>query len=390
MTQQFDIIIVGAGMAGASLAAEIGGAASVLLIEAEEQPGYHSTGRSAAFWSETYGGPLIQPLTAASRAFLASPPPDFCERPFLSPRGAIHVAGGDAGKRLLDEMEDAFSGSVRLERVTRADLVAQVPGLRAGWDEGLSEPSCRDIDVAALHGAYLKRAQRSGVQRRTSARLLAAERTDGVWTVTTVGGEYRGCLLVNAAGAWADEVSRLCGAQPLSIQPYRRTVVQLQVDPAASHDMPLMMDAEGGFYLKPEAGGRLWLSPHDETPCPAGDCWAEEMDIAIAIDRFERFADWRIVRVERSWAGLRSFAPDRLPVYGFDTGRDGFFWFAGQGGFGIQTAPAAAMIAASLLLGRQADPMVAHIDARSFSPARFSKAADPRPKVSEQPCDGEA
>ena len=365
MSQRADVAIVGAGMAGASLAAEIAGKASVLLLEAESQPGYHSTGRSAAFWSETYGGPLIQPLTSASGAFLAAPPADFADAPFLSRRGALHVAeaGGEAA---LDELAAEFAGShIALEPLDRAGLAEALPGLKPGWTRGLAEPSCADIDVAGLHAAYLKRTRARGATVITDAGLRTAIRTGTRWTIETAAGSFEADILVNAAGAWADEVARRAGVRPLGIQPYRRTIVQVRVEPLAPAHLPLVIDAEGRFYFKPEAGGRLWLSPHDETPTSACDCAAEEIDVALAIDGLERIVDWRVAAVERRWAGLRSFGPDRLPVYGF--AEPGFFWCAGQGGFGIQTAPAAAKLAAALLLGRAPE-----LDAAHYLPARFA------------------
>lgn len=366
-----DVAIVGAGMAGASLAAEIAAEVSVVLLEAESRPGYHSTGRSAAFWSESYGGPLIQPLTSASGPFLASPPRDFSKRPFLSPRGALHIAddrGGDALTALADEFS---SSGVALDRVDRKTLESAIPGLRPGWSHGLAEPSCADIDVAGLHAAYLLQAAKRGARVMTDARVAHAIWRDA-WLIETGAGAISAGILVNAAGAWADEVAIAAGEQPLGIVPHRRTIAQLRVDPPASAGMPLIVDALGRFYFKPEAGGRLWLSPHDETACSAGDCAAEEIDVAIAIDRLEHVVDWRIERVERSWAGLRSFAPDRLPVYGFGDNGSRFFWCAGQGGVGIQTAPAAAKLAAALLLGRTPDPMVAAINPAPYSAARFT------------------
>ena len=352
---RFDIAIVGAGMAGASLAAELAGHASVLLLEAEDQPGYHSTGRSAAFWSETYGGPHVQPLTTASGPFLA-------ERGLLTPRGALHLAD-EAGLEAIAALEAGFSASVALERV---DPAALVPGLRAAWTAGLFEPSCADIDVAGLHAFYLAMARRAGARLVCGARLTAAERRGG-WRLATTAGAFEADLLVDAAGAWADEVAALAGVAPLGIRPYRRTLVQIRVDPRTPAEMPLVVDALARFYFQPEPGGRLWLSPHDETPCDPGDCAPEEIDVAIAIDRLERVADWRVERVERAWAGLRSFAPDRLPVYGFDVEVPDFFWFAGQGGFGIQTAPAAARLAGALLLGREPE-----LDPKPYSPARLA------------------
>ncbi|MES2494822.1 MAG: FAD-dependent oxidoreductase [Pseudomonadota bacterium] len=358
-----DIAIVGAGMAGASLAAELGDSSRVVLIEGEDQPGYHSTGRSAAFWSETYGGPVVQPLTSASFAYLE-------ENGFLAERGEIHIArAGDIP--LVEAMTDAFGDSVRLDRLSGEALAARVPGLRPDFVTGLDEQTCRDIDVAGLHAHYLARARRAGVALLTDARILALEREANEWRIGTRAGEIRAGLVVNAAGAWADDVARLAGAAPIGIQPYRRTMIQLEVDPPAAASLPLVMDAAGGFYFKPEPGGRIWLSPHDETPCAPCDAAPDEIDVATAIDRFEQAVDWRVVRRERAWAGLRSFAPDRAPVYGFDDRVDGFFWFAGQGGFGIQTAPAAALIGAALLLDRPLPDSLRHIDPRVYRPGRF-------------------
>jgi D-arginine dehydrogenase len=343
------VAIIGAGMAGASLAAAIGDAADVLLIEAESRPGYHSTGRSAAFWSESYGGPLVQPLTTASAEALA---------PYLSRRGAIHIA--QAGSRAKLAALAAGFPALDFPRLDRAALERVVPGLRPGWDWGLAEPSCADIDVAALHAACLR-----GVRLVTDARLLGAEH-DGRWRIETEAGRFEADILVNAAGAWADAVAIAAGERPLGIRPYRRTLAQLRVAPGVPADLPLIIDAAGAFYFKPEAGGRLWLSPHDETPSEPCDCAPEELDVAIAIDRMEQAVDWRVEAVERKWAGLRSFAPDRVPVYGFSGSGRGFFWFAGQGGFGIQTAPAAARLAGALILGNSPE-----LDPAPYAPGRF-------------------
>jgi D-arginine dehydrogenase len=366
-----DVAIVGAGIAGASLAAEIAPNASVVLIEAEAQPGYHATGRSAAFWSETYGGPAIVPLTQASGDALENPAPGFSDRSFLTPRGALHIADRESGPVLGGFLARFGDAGVTLDRVERPALEALIPGLRPGWDSAVREATCADIDVAALHAAYLRAAQRAGTRLLCDAPLRAAAR-NGKWRLETGGGIVEADILVDAAGAWADPVAVLAGAQPLGIVPFRRTVLQLRVAPGVPEDLPLIMDAAARFYFKPVAGGRIWLSPHDETPALAGDAAAEEIDVALAIDRLQSVVDWRIEAVERRWAGLRSFAPDRLPVYGFDPLVPGFFWFAGQGGFGIQTAPAAAALAAALLLGRTPAPMVAAIDAAAYAPGRFS------------------
>ncbi len=373
-----DVCIVGAGMAGASLAAALAPHASVVLIEAESLPGYHATGRSAAFWTESYGGPGVQPLTSASGDFLARPPADFSDRGFLVPRGALHLAGADDGAA-LDAFAARFADSgVALHALDPAGIAERVPGLQSGGWRALLEPSTCDIDVAALHAAYLHAAKAAGAELRCSAPLRAAVRVAGRWRIEAGGATLAADVLVDAAGAWADPVAAIAGAAPLGIQPYRRTVAQLRIAPAVPDSVPLVLDAAGRFYFKPEAGGRLWLSPHDETPAAAGDAAPEEIDVATAIDRIGAVVDWRVERVERAWAGLRSFAPDRLPVYGFDAAVPGFFWFAGQGGFGIQTAPAAARLGAALLTGATPDASIAKIDAARYAPGRLRR----RPRAS--------
>ncbi|QLC24501.1 FAD-binding oxidoreductase [Parasphingopyxis algicola] len=368
----YDFVIVGAGMAGASLAAELAPAGSLLVLEAEDMPGYHATGRSAAFWSETYGGPFVQPLTSASQAFLATPPSSFSERGFLDRRGALHIAE-PSGYGELSRFESDFAASdVGLEPVTGPALADHCPGLRDRWDRAIWEPSCADIDVGGLHHAYLRAARRSGAELRCSASVTAIERRGGNWHVSAGGERIETRILVNAAGAWADDIARLAGLPGIGVAPYQRTVVQLRTDPAPPAGLPLVIDAEGRFYFKGEGGGRIWLSPHDETPAEAGDVAPEEIDVAIAIDRFESAVDWRVLAVERKWAGLRSFSPDRLPVYGFDPAAPGFFWCAGQGGFGIQTAPAGAQLCRALVVGEAPPASLGGVDAGLYAPSRFA------------------
>lgn len=363
MSEIYDIAIVGAGMAGASLAAEIGNAARVVVLEAEDTPGYHSTGRSAAFYEECYGGPGILPLTKASGLYLH-------EHGFLSPRGALYLARA-ADEAAVEAFITRFAETdARFERIGREELERIVPGIMPEWDRAIRQPHCADIDVAGLHAHYLARARSAGVSIACRARIERVSR-DTSWLIETVDGRtFRAATLVNAAGAWADDIAAMAGARPLGIQPYRRTVAQLRIDPPAPAGLPLCLDISGGFYFKPESG-RLWLSPHDETASPPVDAAPEELDVAIAIDRMQAAVSWKIEAVERKWAGLRSFAPDRLPVYGPDPQVPGFFWFAGQGGFGIQTAPAAARLGAQLLLESGPDAMTAGIDPSRYSPARF-------------------
>ena len=363
---RFDVAIIGAGMAGASLAAELAPHARVLLVEAEDTPGYHTTGRSAAFWEEAYGGPGVYPLTAASGTFLRA-------HGFLSPRGALNI-GREQDRTKVESFVERFASlGARVELVGRDRLAASVPGLKADWVCGSWEPDCADIDVAGLHQHYLAESRRIGSVLRVRARVAAVEREGAVWRIAWGDGpdqQAGAMLVVNAAGAWADGVAKMAGAKPLGIRPLRRTVAQLRVAPAPPVSLPLTLGINEDFYFKPQ-GDRLWLSPHDETPDVPRDAAAEEIDVALAIDRFGHVVDWQVEALERRWAGLRSFAPDRLPVYGFSKDRPGFFWFAGQGGFGIQTAPAAARLAAQLLLGLPRDEMTAQIDADIYTPGRF-------------------
>lgn len=364
MAERFDIVIVGAGMAGASLAAELGningGQGRVLLLEAESRPGYHATGRSAAFWNESYGGPGVQPLTTASGPLLQ-------ELGLLRQRGALTI--GRAGQEArVEEFARAFVAlGVKFVLEDRAAIAARMPGLRSGWNIGAFEPDCSDIDVAGLHQHYLAAARRSQVELWQNARLVRAGGAQRGWQLGLEDGRQVGCeVLVNAAGAWADPIAELAGVSPLGITPFRRTVAQLRTSPAPPADLPLVLDIDEKFYFKPESG-RLWLSPHDETPSLPCDVAPEEIDVATAIARMDEVVDWQVERVEHKWAGLRSFAPDRLPVFGFDTAVENFFWFAGQGGFGIQTAPASAQLAARLLMGETGG----EVDPGCYAPGRF-------------------
>lgn len=360
---EVDVLIVGGGIAGASLGAEIAPHRSAVIVEAEDQCGFHSTGRSAAFWLESYGGPVVAQLSTASRAFLDSPPAEFAERGFLRTRGDLHISRGD-----LPILPEGIESRV----VERDELQRMVPGIRAEWRRALFEPGCADIDVGGLHSAYLRQFRRAGGIVRTDSRVRSARRQDCKWIIEfRDGSTANASVVVNAAGAWADELASDAGAAPLGIAPKRRTMVQLRVSQSGLRHLPLVDDSEGTFYFKGEGDRTVWLSPHDEIESDPCDAAPEEIDVALAIDRFAKAVDWGIEAVERKWAGLRSFAPDRVPVYGFDPAAPGFFWCAGQGGFGIQSAPAAARLAASLLLDRAPDAMVAHIDPAPFSPARF-------------------
>lgn len=364
MNEHFDIAIIGAGIAGASLAAEVGETSRVLMLEAEDSPGYHSTGRSAAFWETCYGGPEIVPLTLASGRYLR-------QHGFLTDRGALYLARNKDQPKIAEFCSNFCESGAEFEQIDRIKLEQMVPGLRSEWDRAIWQKNCADIDVAGLHAHYLKQARGYGVTLKTRARVSQLERDRSGWQITCSDGRAFGArIIVNAAGAWADDLAELAGARPIGIQPLRRTVAQVRVDPEPKDDLPLCLDISGQFYFKPE-NGRLWLSPHDETPTPPCDAAPEEIDVATAIHHLENVTHWQVQYVERKWAGLRSFAPDRRPVYGFDPVVPNFFWFAGQGGYGIQTAPAAARLSAQQLLDRPRDELTRDLEAELYCPTRF-------------------
>jgi len=365
----FDFLIVGGGIAGASLAARIAGRARIAILEAEEHCAYHATGRSAAFWLSHYGGPAVMPLTLASKEALQTGWPAN-ERSLLHRRGAVTVA---TDYMHLREALAANSREAPVEEVKRPALEEMIPGLRPGWDYGVYDPSCADIDVAALHAGCLAQFRRLDGTVICGARLDHAQRRADGWAVEAGGQTLTASTIVNAAGAWADDVAIRGGVAPLRVQPKRRTVVQLRIGRTGLRDLPLVNDALERFYFKGESDNRVWVSPHDETPSDPCDAAPEEIDIARAIDQFESVVDWPVEAVERKWAGLRSFTPARVPAYGYEAGVPGFFWCVGQGGFGIQTAPAASAVAAALLLDEPPAEFVAHVDSSVYAPRRFDR-----------------
>jgi D-arginine dehydrogenase len=355
MQTDFDIAIIGAGIAGASTAwalLEAAPALRIALIEMEERPGYHTTGRSAAVWVESYGGPGIVPLSRASREFFGNPPAGFGT--LLEPRPDLFIEGPDDPGGLDRLAAELDVGKVAYQWLDAAQMAALPTGpmLRPEWRKrGLVEPDCHDIDVAGLHQGFLRGCGDARPSLICNAEVTGLSRLNRSWQVQTKAGTFAATTIVNAAGAWADTLAELAGARPRGLLPLRRTMAVLRVDPPPAPDMMVVMDAAGQFYFKPD-GGRLWLSPHDEIPDVPHDVRPDEMDLAIVIDRFEQATTVQVKRLESSWAGLRTFAPDRLPVFGFDGEVDGLFWCAGQGGFGIQTAPAAGRLCAALLLGK--------------------------------------
>ena len=368
-----DIIIVGGGMAGASAGAHLAATHRVVILERESLPGYHSTGRSAALFSESYGNEPVRALTRASRGFFMAPPEGFTEHPLLIPRGTLHLAT-HAQTDALDAMLAAPDMTSYLRRFDADAVMAACPVLRADLVAGGAfEQGASDIEVHALHDGYLRRFRRLGGTLVTDAQMQACRRANGVWQIETRAGAFAAPILVNAAGAWADDIGTMAGAGRLGIQPCRRTALlaELPEGLAAAH-WPMVVDIDEQFYFKPDAG-LLLLTPADETPVPPCDVQPEELDVAIAIDRVEQVTTLQIRRIRTRWAGLRSFAPDRTPVIGFDGDAAGFFWLAGQGGYGIQTAPAAAALAAALLRDEAPPPELSAFDPGLVAPTRLRK-----------------
>jgi D-arginine dehydrogenase len=345
-----DVIVVGGGIAGASVAHEIASFASVVVLERESQGGYHSTGRSAASFTENYATALIRRLAIASRAFLEAPPAGFCEHPLLSPRGLITIAREDQLDKLAHDLEVARSFVASITAIDAAEAVARVPVLRPDYVAGaFFEPDSRDIDVHGLHQGFLKGARARGARLVVNADVLAVERAADRWRVTTPSGSFTAPVLVNAAGAWADTLAILAGVQPLGLVPKRRTAFNVPV-PAGmnARSWPMIDDVAAEFYFKPDAG-QLFVSPADATPSAPTDAVADDLDVATGVERLERATTLNVTRVTRSWAGLRTFARDAAPIVGPDRSAPGFFWLAGLGGFGIKTSPALSRACAALM-----------------------------------------
>ncbi|RJF96086.1 NAD(P)/FAD-dependent oxidoreductase [Noviherbaspirillum saxi] len=369
-----DYIIIGAGIAGASIAYWLAPHATVLLLEQESQPGYHSTGRSAALFMESYGPPQVRALTCASRAFLESPPPGFTEHRILSPRGAMMVAThGQAD--LLDE-HDAIvrSVSAHAQRLQADQACALVPVLRREQILGaVHEPDASDIDVHALHQGYLRGARAAGARLLCDAGVTAMEHTLGMWRVDAGAWQVEAPVVVNAAGAWCDVIAALAGVAPIGLVPMRRSAFTFAPPPGVDASRwPMFIGVDESYYVKPDAG-MLLGSPANADPVHPHDVQAEELDIAMAIDRIQSISTLVIRRPQHVWAGLRSFVSDGSFAGGFDIGKPGFFWAAGQGGYGIQSSAAAGQLYAALLRGIDVPNQLAAfgVDATQLSPARL-------------------
>ena len=368
-----DFLVIGGGIAGASAAGELAAFGRVTLIEREAQPGYHATGRSAAIFTETYGPPIMRRLTAASRRFLSEPPAGFASGPILGPRGILLI-GRDDQVTSLQRALDGNPEVVGLVSLGGHDAAALVPVLRRDYVAGaVLERGAMDMDVHALHQGFLRMLRGRGGQLLTNAEVRRAEWTGSHWLIETKAATIEAGVLIDAAGAWADEVATLAGARPIGLTPCRRTAILFDGPSDVSVDRwPLVCDIDEEFYFKPE-GGRLFASPADQTPMPPSDVQPDELDVAVAVDRLQGATTLTIDRINHKWAGLRTFTADGVPVVGWDEDREAFFWLAGQGGYGIQTAPAMARAAADLVLdkGLPTDLVDRGVAEADLAPRRF-------------------
>ncbi|MCC9162719.1 FAD-binding oxidoreductase [Alcaligenes sp. MMA] len=372
----YDYVIVGAGMAGVSLAYRLPESAHVLVLERESHAAYHSTGRSAAMFVETYGTETIRALTVAGNDFFSHPPDGFSDQPILLPRGVLYVGTAEQQDLLDSQYEDWHEQGLDVSRMTAEQALTLVPCLDPAQLAGaLYDGQGQDMDVHALHQGFLKGAQAKGVTLRLDTEVLSAQWDGECWDVqlSSEPGTVRTRVLVNAAGAWADTLAERCGLKALGIQPKRRSAFLFSPPEGMDHrDWPAVIDIGEEFYFKPDAG-MLLGSPANADDVDAHDVVAEELDVATGIYRIEERTQLRIRRPSHTWAGLRSFAPDGELVIGHDTQCPGFFWLAGQGGYGIQTAAGASLLAASLLQKQDLPESLKalEIDPAVVSPARF-------------------
>ncbi|MEJ1977050.1 MAG: FAD-binding oxidoreductase [Acetobacteraceae bacterium] len=367
-THAFDVIVIGAGIAGATVAAALAADHRVALIEAEEAAGYHSTGRSAAIWIHNYGPPDVRMLTGLSRPFFENPPEGFSDTPLLHHRPVLFLAPAEQQEHL----DRLLGEGIGLRALTIDAVRAIVPALKPDYAVAAAiEEDAFDMDVAALHQGFLRQLRARGGVLSLRSRTGSIERAGGVWHVhTSGGGVFTAPVVVNCAGAWGDEVARQAGVAPLGLVPKRRTGCVIDPAPWQTTDWPMINDVDHTWYVRPEARTKLMVSPADETDTTPHDVQPDELDVAIAVDRMQQAMDIEVRRIEHSWAGLRTFTPDRSLAFGWDGAAEGFFWVVGQGGYGIQTSPAAGRLVADLVSGR--DPGAAGAILPAIDPRRFA------------------
>lgn len=376
----YDFIVVGAGIAGSSVAAELAQSGSVLVLEAETVPGYHSTGRSAAVFAQNYGSEAFRILTRASRTFFENPPEGFSDNKLLGDRaGTLFVARHEQAHD-LDRLEASIrSVGGRYERLSGSSIIELCPAIRADVvPHALYDPEDRDIDVASLHQGYLKKLRQRGGELITGAAVTSVMRKRGYWEVYAKTVRYEGRKLINAAGAWGDVIAAMAGLKPIGLSPRRRTAITFAGPSTADASRwPMCMGVSEDFYFKPDAG-MILASPANEDEMYPCDVQADELDVAICVDRIEMYTTLEVRRIASRWAGLRTFTVDRGPGIGPDPEDDDFIWCVGQGGYGIQSSPAVSRLCASFALGTPVpfDLSKLGLNAGSVSVARFLRPPD--------------
>ncbi|PCI46389.1 MAG: FAD-dependent oxidoreductase [Alphaproteobacteria bacterium] len=350
-----DFIIIGGGIAGASAGFELCKHGRVIILEKEGQAGYHTTGRSSAIFQKSYnnGDPLLNILVRTSEDFLRRPPEGFTGQPLLKPRPLIYIATAE-NQDSLDSLHRKLSDiDVKTHFVSGEETRQLLPVLARKYQGRiLREQGAADMDVTALHQGYLRAIKSAGGDIITRAGVTGLARTENHWQVTTAKNNYRTPVVINAAGAWVDQVAEMANISPIHIQPLRRTVIMVALPKGTCPDgWPLVMDTVEGYYFKPEQG-KILMTPGDEKLMPPSDVQPEEIDIAYGAHFLETATRLKVDKIDHSWAGLRNQVADGHPVVGFDPEATGFFWLAGQGGFGIKTAPAMGRITASLIMGK--------------------------------------
>ena len=372
MSRSADIIVIGAGIAGTSAAAALSENANVVVLEQEAQPGYHSTGRSAATFAPYYGPQVIQQLSALSKTLLTEPDKSFSTQPFTSAKGELMLGRSEDAKEIETHL------ALGMQPLSIDEAREFVPLIKGdGIDHILYTDNMLDIDVDALHQAFIKRLKNQHGRLVCNAQITALHFDDNLWHLTTNDENWRAPIIVNASGAWADQIACMAGAAPIGIQPKRRSAALVPYLPDSNmSEWPMVFGAAENFYCTPFGNG-LMISPADATPVDPQDAWPEDIDVALGIDEFQKYIDYEVTRVDHQWAGLRSFAPDGDPVVGFDPNLQGFFWLAGQGGYGIQTSPAMAALCKNIIHGKHSQGSLFDVgelqDIREqLSPARFA------------------
>ena len=368
-----DFLVIGGGIAGLSVAYELSAKARVAVVEAESAIGYHSTGRSAAVMSENYGPLLWRRLVSASREFLEAPPAGFARSPLLTGRGALFLALEHERSALEAQADELRRRGVDAAVMPPAEARSVCPVIRhEAFALALHEPDCRDVDTHELLSGYARGLRMRDGILVTDAHVTALGRKRACWEAETSRGRFRAPTVVNAAGAWVREIARMAGLPDRNVTPFRRTALTFDPPPASDVTLwPMVFDVAETFYFKPEAG-RVMASPADREPCAPCDAQADELEVAIAVDRIHAFTTMQVRAIRHKWGGLRTFAPDHAPVIGADPADESFVWLAGQGGNGVMAGPAAARLAASVAAGEPvpSDIEALGIDLDDVSPAR--------------------